>query len=145
VFANGAGRQIIEEYVNKGKVRFGYWNYGFLGDESLWAAEASECAADQDKFWEYHDLLFSKQSGENQGAFSKENLKKFATELKLDVKEFNECLDSGKHTEEIKQNSYVASEIGVRSTPSFLINGQPVIGAQAFEEFKKIIEQLLTN
>jgi len=63
----------------------------------------------------------------------------------LNTKEFDDCLDSGKYTKEIEQNSYVASEIGVRSTPSFLINGQPLVGAQPFEEFKKIIDQILNK
>jgi len=132
-----------EEYVKKGKVRFGYWNYAMLGDESKWAAEASECAADQDKFWEYHDILFKKQTGENQGAFSKENLKKFADELGLDSQAFAECLDSGKYLSQVEEFSYIASQLGVRSTPSFLVNGQPIVGAQPFENFKKLIDQLV--
>ena len=70
-----------------------------MGPESTWAAEASECAADQDAFWEYHDLLFDKQAGENRGAFDKENLKQWAADLDLDTEAFNECLDSGKYTE----------------------------------------------
>ena len=81
------------QYVNNGNVRLGYWHVAFLGEESQWAAEASECAADQDKFWEYHDKLFASQSGENQGAFNKDNLKQFAADLKLDTAAFNECLD----------------------------------------------------
>ena len=64
--------QIDEAYIQSGKVRFGYFNFAFLGPESTWAAEAAECASDQDKYWEYHDVLFSNQSGENQGAFNKD-------------------------------------------------------------------------
>jgi hypothetical protein len=64
-----AGRQIDTTYVETGKVRFGYFNFAFLGDESQWAAEAAECAGDQDAYWEFHDYLFSHQNGENQGAF----------------------------------------------------------------------------
>jgi protein-disulfide isomerase len=142
VYATGAGPQIEEAYVKQGKVRFGYWNYAILGDESKWAAEASECASDQGKFWEYHDILFKNQSGENQGAFVKDNLKKFANELGLDTQAFAECLDSGKYTKLVEEFSYIASQLGVRSTPSFLVNGQPVVGAQSFEDFKKLIDQL---
>jgi len=142
-FATQTEPQIDEAYLQSGKVRFGYWNFAFLGPESTWAAEAAECAADQDKFWEYHDRLYSSQSGENQGAFNKDNLKKFAGDLGLDTEAFNECFDSGKYTQLIQDDSSAASSLGVRSTPTFLINGQPLIGAQPFENFQQTIDSLL--
>jgi protein-disulfide isomerase len=126
--------------VNSGKVRLGYIHFAFLGQESQWAAEASECASDQGKFWEFHDLLFEKQSGENQGAFSKDNLKKFAAELSLDQTKFDECLDSGKYTSLVTAQTSFGQQLGVQSTPSFIVNDQPVIGAQPFETFQKLIE-----
>ena len=135
--------QINEQYIQSGKVRLGYFNFAFLGQESTWAAEAAECASDQDKFWEYHDILYSSQSGENQGAFNKGNLKRFAKDLGLDTNVFNECLDSGKYTELIQEESSTASSIGVRSTPTFLINGQAVVGAQPYEIFQQTIDSLL--
>ena len=135
--------QIDKAYIQSGKVRFGYFGFAFLGQESNWAAEAAECAADQNKFWEYHDKLYGSQSGENQGAFNKDNLKKFAGELKLDISAFNECLDSGKYTQLIQEESSTASSIGVRSTPTFLINGQAIVGAQPFEIFQQTIDSLL--
>jgi protein-disulfide isomerase len=124
-------------------VKFGYWHFAFLGQESLWAAEASECAADQDAFWEYHDLLFDSQSGENRGAFNKDNLKEMASDLGLDSETFNQCLDSGKYTDLVQQQNSFARQIGVRSTPTFLVNGQPVIGAQSFETFQQVIDSLM--
>lgn len=142
-FAATTEVQIHEQYIQSGKVRFGYWNFAFLGSESSWAAEAAECAADQDKFWEYHDLLYSSQSGENQGAFNKDKLKEFAKDLGLDPSTFNECFDSGRYTQLIQEDSNTASSIGVRSTPTFLVNGQPVVGAQPFEIFEQTIESLL--
>jgi len=135
--------QIDKAYLQSGKVRFGYFDFAFLGQESSWAAEAAECAADQNKFWEYHDMLYSSQSGENQGAFNKDNLKKFAEDLELDTNAFTKCFDSGKYTQLIQGDSDTASSIGVRSTPTFLINGQPLIGAQPFEAFQRIIDPLL--
>jgi protein-disulfide isomerase len=114
-----------------------------LGEESQWAAEAAECAADQDKYWEFHDYLFSHQSGENQGAFSKDNLKGFATDLGLDMAAFNQCFDSGKYTELIKEQASIAQQIGVSSTPTFVINGQGIQGAPTFASFKQTIDALL--
>jgi protein-disulfide isomerase len=144
-FATGAARHIDDEYVNSGKVRFGYWHVAFLGEESQWAAEASECAADQDKFWEYHDKLFDSQNGENQGAFSKDNLKKFAADMKLDTAAFNACLDSGKYTKMVQDRTAMANQLGVNSTPAFIVNGRPLLGAQPFEAFQQIIENELAT
>lgn len=135
--------QIDKQYIQSGKVRFAYFNFAFLGQESTWAAEAAECAADQNKYWEYHNKLYSSQSGENQGAFNKDNLKKFSEDLGLDTSAFNECLDSGKYTQLIQDESSTASSIGVRSTPTFLINGQAVVGAQPFEIFQQTIDSFL--
>ncbi len=115
----------------------------FLGPESQWAAEASECAAEQNAFWEYHDFLFENQQGENQGAMSKDNLKKFAADLNLNTEQFNECLDSEKYAEIVQADTNGARQIGATSTPVFLINGQPVIGAQPYEIFQQAIDQLL--
>ncbi len=135
--------QLDEQYIQSGKVRFAYFNFAFLGDESTWAAEAAECAADQDKFWEYHDKLYSSQSGENQGAFNKDNLKKFAEELGLDTPAFNDCLDSGTYTSLVQDDTQLSSSLGVRSTPTFLVNGQAVVGAQPYEIFQQTIDSFL--
>lgn len=142
-FAAQTEPQLDEQYIQSGKVRFGYFNFAFLGSESTWAAEAAECAADQDKFWEYHDKLYASQSGENQGTFNKDNLKKFAEKLGLDTKAFNDCLDSGKYTALVQDDTSASSALGVQSTPTFLINGQSVVGAQPFNVFQQTIDALL--
>jgi protein-disulfide isomerase len=126
-------------------VRIGYWHFAFLGQESQWAGEASECAAEQDAFWEYHDYLFANHGGENQGAFNKENLKEFAVDLGLESAAFNECLDSGKYTQVVQSETSAGRQIGVQSTPTFIVNGQPIVGAQPFEVFKQVIEQEINN
>ena len=89
--------------------------------------------------------MFDHQNGENQGAFSKDNLKKFAADLQLDTQAFNQCLDSGKYTDLVKQQTSTTQQIGVSSTPSIVINGHPVIGAQPFEAFQQVIEQQLAS
>lgn len=142
-FASGAGRQIDLLYIETGKVRLGYQHFAFLGQESFWAAEASECANDQDAFWAYHDLLFASQNGENQGAFNLDKLKGFAANLNLDTTAFNACLDSGKYTELVQTESNAARTLGVQSTPTFLINGQPLVGAHPFDTFQPIIDGIL--
>ena len=118
-------------------------HFPFLGDESVLAAQAAECAGDQGKFWEFNDYLFAHHGGENQGAFSADNLKKFAADMGLDTAAFNQCLDSGKFEEQVNKEKAFASQLGVQSTPSFLINGTPLVGAQPYEEFVKIFNQFL--
>jgi len=139
-FATGAGRQIEETYVQQGQVRMGYQHFAFLGPESLWAAEASECAAEQGKFWEYHDYLFEHQAGENQGAFTRDNLKVFAANLGLETELFNSCLDTSKYADVVQNETASVQALGVRSTPSFLLNGRPLVGAQPFEVFQQYID-----
>ncbi len=134
-FATGAGRQIDERYVEEGLVRFGYQHFAFLGPESQSAAEASECAAEQDAFWAYHDLLFERQAGVNA-----ESLRQFAGELGLDTEAFDACLQSGKYTSLVRNETAAVQALGVTGTPSFLINGQPLVGAQPFEIFEQVIE-----
>jgi protein-disulfide isomerase len=112
----------------------------FLGPESQWTAEASECAAEQGAFWEYHDLLYSLEAGENRDAFNKDSLKQSAAELGLDTNSFNTCLDSGKYSSLVQTETATVQSMGVRGTPAFLVNGRPLVGAQPFEAFQQIIE-----
>lgn len=119
--------------------------FAFLGQESLWAGAASECADEQGKFWEYHDYLFANWSGENQGTFSQENLKKFAADMGLDTVKFNECVDSGRMEAVVQQDIDFARQLGVSSTPTFAVNGKPVQGALPFPRFQQLIEQEQTK
>ena len=133
-------RQIDDKYIKTGVVRFGYAQFSFLGPESGWAAEASECANDQNAFWQYHDKLYVSQNGENQGAFNKDKLKKFAADLKLNIAAFNACMDTGKYTAQVAADTDAFQALGVQSTPTFLINGRAVTGALPFEQFAQVIE-----
>ena len=94
------------------------------------AAEATECADDQDKFWEYHDLLFA-----NQSALDVDSLKGYAAQLGLDTATFDDCLDTGKSTAEVEKDLQDAQSYGVGGTPAFFINGQFVSGAIPFEDY----------
>ena len=136
---------LIKDYVDTGKVKFAYRHFAFLGQESNFAAEASECANDQDKFWEFHDYLYKNQKGENQGAFSKENLKGFAKTLGLNTSEFNSCLDSGKHTKAVTDDTQAGQAAGVSGTPTAFVNGISIVGAQPYDSFKTLIDQELAK
>ncbi|MBI3798890.1 MAG: thioredoxin domain-containing protein [Deltaproteobacteria bacterium] len=102
------------------------------------AAEASRCAREQEKYWEYHDVLFA-----NHDALEVPNLKKFAVDLKLDKAKFDTCLDSGKYADEIAKDMAEGSRVGVTGTPAFFINGRLISGAQPFSAFQEVIEDAL--
>jgi protein-disulfide isomerase len=132
---------VRKQYIDTGKVTFVYKHMAILGQESIWAGEAAECAADQGKFWEYHDLVFSRQSGENQGAFTKENLLGFAKELNLDMSKFEPCLKNDQTLDRVQADTQEGQAAGVRGTPSFFINGQPIVGAQPLEAFQAAFDK----
>ncbi|MEK7578713.1 MAG: DsbA family protein [Patescibacteria group bacterium] len=134
-----------ENYIKTGKVKFIYRDFAFLGQESFWAATAAHCAGEQGKFWDYHDYLYNSQRGENQGAFSKNNLKSFAAALGLDKEKFNVCLDSDKYLEEIKKETKAGGEAGVAGTPANFINGVLYVGALPTATFTQIIDTELSK
>jgi protein-disulfide isomerase len=135
----------IKKYIDSGKVKFVYVSFAFLGDESFLAAEASKCAQDQNKFWEYHDYLYSNQQGENQGAFDVVNLKKFASKLGLNTSEFNQCLDSRKYKKVIEDDVALGNKFGVTGTPGTFINDFFIKGLEGVSYFKNRIDTALNN
>ncbi|MCE9585436.1 DsbA family protein [Candidatus Nomurabacteria bacterium] len=112
---------IRNTYVKDGKIQLVYRDFVFLGDESIKSAQAARCAGEQEKFWEYHDFLFTHQNGENKGAFADSNLKSFAKEIGLNEKKFNDCLDSGKYTKAILDSTEEGHNAGVKGTPKGFI------------------------
>lgn len=135
----------METYAETGLVRFEYKHFAFIGQESVRAALAAECANEQGKFWEYHDMLFANQQGENQGAFSDDRLMAFAEAIGLDMDQFRSCYRSGKYADVVEAERREGQAMGVRSTPTIFVNGQMIEGAQPFEVFQEIIEAELAK
>ncbi len=114
-------KNIIDSYVKDGSMQYVYRDFAFLGEESVKSAEASRCAEDQGKFWEYHNYLFTHQNGENKGNFSNPRLKSFAKELGLNTLVFSQCLDTSKYSEAVASAKAEASKAGVSGTPKGFI------------------------
>lgn len=145
---------ILEQYVETGKVKFVYRDFPIQNSHpnAMPAAAASECAHEQNKYWEYHDALF-----ENQGVWNKVDIasavtvfKEFAAELDLNQDQFNSCLDSGKYIEEINNDLKDGRDYGITGTPGFFIGNEEngfvkLNGAQPFEAFKNIIDSQLNT
>jgi protein-disulfide isomerase len=133
--------QIDENYIQTGKVKLIFRDYPLRFHQyAKKAAEASECADEQGRYWEYHYLLF-----ENQAALDNESLKQYAVDLGLDAAVFNECLDSGKMAQEVEKDLQDGVSYGITGTPTFFINDIKVVGAQPYEVFQQIIEQELNT
>jgi protein-disulfide isomerase len=132
--------QIEEEYIKTGKVKLVYKDFPLsFHPQAQKAAEAAECAGDQGKYWEMHDLLFD--NGVQGGVASfKENAKT----LGLNTGEFNSCLDSGEKASGVQADMALGGQSGIQGTPGFIINGQLVSGAQPFTVFKQIIDAELS-
>ena len=138
---------ISEDYIQTGKANLVFVDIAFIGPDSHSAAQASYCAEDQGMYWQYHDMLYTSQSGYKNGWASVENLKGFASDLGLDTELFDECLDSGKYQDRVDANTVAARDHGVRTTPSFLIissdgHEERVPGAQPYSIFKSILDAL---
>jgi protein-disulfide isomerase len=144
-FANEAGYQLQLEYGDSGLVRFEYKHYAFLGPESNLAAEASACAAEQDKFWQFHDTLFANLRGQNQGSYSNPALKAMASALGLDESAFNSCLDSNRYRDDVHQQTAEAQQRGVSSTPTTFVNGESISGAVPYIQLRNLVEAALNQ
>jgi len=138
--ADATLQQLAPTYIDTGKVRLIFRNMPIIGPESVLAAQAGECAADQNKFWTYANYLYTHQANENSGALSSGNLKEIAVRLGLDANTFNTCLDSGKHSAKVQQELTEGQQRGVQGTPTFFINGQRYEGALSYDQLATLID-----
>ena len=132
--------KILNDYSGKVRLVYKHFPLGFHPNAQK-AAEASECADEQGKFWEYHDKLF----GGLQVGYSVENFKKWTKDLGLNSGKFNDCLDSGKFSQKVKDDYQEGLQKGVNGTPATFVNGQLVSGALPYDSFKQIIDNLLSQ
>ncbi len=131
----------MEKYVEDGTLKIEWRDFPYLGEESMNAALAARAAQEQGHFWEYHDLLYENQSAP--GAFSKENLVALAREAGLDVEQFEASLASGEHRETVMEAFTEGQRDGITGTPTFVVNGQTLVGAQPVGVFEEAIEGAL--
>ena len=120
--------ELQQAVLADGGARLVFRHMPFLGQESVWAAEAAECAGDQGSFWKYHDMLYASQNGENRGTFSKDHLKRFAAAAGLaDQAGFNQCLDTDRYAGRVLEEKQRGERLGVNSTPTLFVNGRRVV------------------
>ena len=139
---------IASDYIDTDKAKLYFVDFPFLGEDSDNAANASYCANDQGKFWEYHSTLYNNQGGINEGWANVDTLKQFGADLGLDTAEFNECVDSNKHVDRVSYNKNVGATHGVEGTPVFIIIGsngttERIDGPQSSATFAEVIDAML--
>jgi protein-disulfide isomerase len=132
--------RLMDAYPNQVRLVYRDFPLSSIHPNAFSAAEAANCANEQGGFWDYHNRLFSMELGLSKSAYQE-----YASQLDLDESEFNDCLDSGKYQEEVQSDFDYAAELGVRSTPTFFINGIAVVGAQPFEVFQQVIDKELAG
>ena len=140
---------LIDNYVETGKVKLIFVDLPFLGRDSPKAAEASYCADDQGKYWEYHTMLYTFQDGHpDSGWADRDRLNSFAFSLDMSIDEFNECMDSSKYKKRVKANYDEAVKNGAQSTPTFIIisedgKREQFSGSQPYSVFAATITSML--
>ena len=155
-FARQTAPLIEKDFIVDKRVRFEARPLAVEGD-ILAASEAVECAAEQGRYWDYHDVLFANFDKDPEGAYKSGRLKEYAAKLGLDTGPFNSCLDSHKYQQTVIDESKAAVQAGIQSTPTFFIGltkdmkaetvpyaGEKTIsGAEKYEVFKAAIEEVL--
>lgn len=131
-------QKIMDQYPDQ--IRFVYRDYPLLAESSLTAAQAAQCAHEQGAFWEFHNALFDREEPR-----TLETYLLFAEEFDLNVQDFQECYDSERTMEEIENDATFAASLGIRGTPTFFVNGIPLVGAQPLENFFALIDNELVD
>jgi len=140
---------LIDNYIETGKAKLVFVDLPFLGRDSPKAAQASYCAEDQGKYWEYHIMLYTFQNGPpDSGWADRDRLNSFAFSLDMNMDEFNDCMDSSKYQKRVKANYNEAVKHSVQQTPTFIIissdgTTKKFAGAQPYSVFSATIESML--
>ncbi len=143
---------IRENYVETGKAKMVFKDLAFVGPESTLAAQAAECARDQQKYWAFHDALFNIEvnefetlgNNENNGNLNEETFKNIASNLGMDVGEFLTCFESQKYAAEVENDFQEAGSIIDKiSTPTIFIDKTIIQGAYPYSVFAQLIDEAL--
>ncbi len=131
---------ILENYEGQIRLIFKDFPLTNIHPNAVSAAAAALCSKEQDAYWDFHDLLFEGSLGLNSDAYSG-----YAEFLNLNSTSFEECVSSERYVAKVNENLNYGASLGIRSTPTFFINGIPLVGAQPYEVFAQVIDSELAN
>lgn len=143
-------KPLVEKYVASGDVKFTYKFFPVLDDtfrgiyESTGAAIAGFCAAEQDAFWPYQQILFARRGTGNRGEYSNKNLISFARQVGMNVEEFTECINSPYARAYVQNDHQTGVQIGVPGTPVFIVNNKPIL-TPTLRNIEQAIEEALAS
>ena len=132
--------QIVEKYPTQVRFVFRHLPLHRIHDRAQPAAEAAVCAGNQDKFWDYHDVLF-----DNNQALSDEDLERYAADMGLEMEVFKRCVSERESQQIVDVDTAAGQSLGLTGTPAFFVNGIPLTGAQPLEKFSAIIDEELAR
>ena len=145
---------IVKNLIETGKAYYTFRQYPFIdgpgagnGGESDQAANAAMCAAEQDKFWDMHDVIFANWNGEGLGAYNDRRLRAFAQTAGLNMNAFDDCFNTNKYKNEIQADFDTGNKIGVSGTPSIFVNGKIVTPGYipSYDDIAKAVEAALAG
>ena len=150
VFFESIEGKIMKKYIETGKVKMIFKDYNIIGKDSVKASQGAHCANDQGLFWEYHDILYSNWTGENNGWASGANLANYAQDIGLEMNQWTDCMSQQKHSKTILDSNEDAKKLQLTGTPAFFVinsDGQvsKLFGAQPFEVFERVFDEKLEN
>jgi protein-disulfide isomerase len=140
-FARDTEPKLVDEYVEDGTLRIEWRDFPYLGAGSTTAARAARAAAAQGKFWEFHDALYAHQPPPNSGRLTPDYLSGVAKRIGLDTGKLRADMTSDEVAEAVRRDFQEGQSIGVTGTPAFLVNGQPIMGAQPLRVFQDAIDK----
>ncbi|MFW6078917.1 MAG: DsbA family protein [Gemmatimonadota bacterium] len=131
------------EYIETGQVRFIFYDFPLISahENAFLAARAARCSADQDRYWEYHDHLFGAQARWSSARNPVGEFVDYAEELGLDADEFERCVESDRHADVVSASRELALQLGVRSTPTVMVNGRQLVAGTDYDALKEMIEE----
>lgn len=150
IFAKQVEPLLAEQYVANGQLYITYRQFPILDrgtNESQQSASASMCAAEQNRFWDYHDMLFANVLGVNAGSFTEKRLIAFAEELDLDMDAFRACLSDNTYQDEISADISAGQQLGLTGTPSVFVNGTQIAPGfvPSFEQLQEVFQEILAT
>lgn len=136
---------LVDRFVEDGALRLEWRDFPYLGEQSVQAAQAARAAAEQDAFWAYHDALYALDLRPNSGRLTGDVLVGIAEELGLDVERFTARMQSPEVVDAVAADFREGQQLGISGTPTFLVNGRPIVGAQPTDTFVAAIEQAVAE
>lgn len=144
VFVRQTLPTLIKNYVDTGKLRIERRDLPVFGDQSVQAAVAARAAGNQGRYWQFHDLVYANAPERGHASLPQERLNQLAAQAGVpDMAKFQKDMDSATLKAEVQRDAAEAAAIGADATPTFLVNGTPIMGAQPLDTFEKEIDAAL--